>query len=338
MSTWTDEGWRQRAEAWIAERLADLDRTITGPIEQTKPRPWGTLLRVPTSSGTVWFKANAAGTAYEVPLTVTLGRWRARGTVAPLAVDDERAWMLLPDAGTPLRETEVVDLDTWLDFLPEYARLQLDLLPHTEELLALGVPDFRPTTLPYRLKQLLDSPEWLGVGTYGPTVEEHQRLATVVAHYERRCAELDQLGIPSTLQHDDMHDGNVFVTAEGGFAFLDWGDAIVGHPYGSLYVARQVAARRLGLDPLASELDKLRDAYLEPWTERYDRADLTTAVDLALDVVRIGRMFTLNRAFLTATESDMQPYQEWYGRWFGDILDVEPDTDRTSRARSPRLA
>ena len=62
-----------------------------------------------------------------------------------LAVDLERGWMLMADAGTKLRELIESErgLGRWLDVLPLYAGVQIDLAEQIDELLAVGVPDLR---------------------------------------------------------------------------------------------------------------------------------------------------------------------------------------------------
>ena len=65
--------------------------------------------------------------------------------------------------------------------------------------------------------------------------------------------------VPMRLQHDDLHDGNVF--ADG--RVFDWGDASVGHPFGVLLVTSRVAADRFGVpdgDPLVLRLRGIEQA------------------------------------------------------------------------------
>jgi aminoglycoside phosphotransferase (APT) family kinase protein len=78
---------------------------------------------------------------------------------------------------------------------------------------------------------------------------------------------VDQLaaaGIPETIQHDDLHDGQVFIR-NGDYLVFDWGDAVVTHPFHTLTVTLRAAAWRLGLEPGGLEIIRLRDAYLEPF-------------------------------------------------------------------------
>ena len=88
---------RQEAEDWI--------RTYVGPvgaIELAHARSWSTVLRVPLATGTAWFKASGAVQAFEPRLTAQLyRRWPDR-VAEVLGYDEERAWLLLADAGTPI--------------------------------------------------------------------------------------------------------------------------------------------------------------------------------------------------------------------------------------------
>ncbi|WP_308285964.1 phosphotransferase [Streptomyces ardesiacus] len=60
------------------------------------------------------------------------------------------------------------------------------------------------------------------------------------------CAELDALGVPDSLDHADLHNGQVFHPAPGRFTFVDWGDAVVAHPFSSLAVPRRAAGTTAG--------------------------------------------------------------------------------------------
>ena len=70
---------------------------------------------------------------------------------------------------------------------------------------------------------------------------------------ESLCAQLDGFGIPETLQHDDLHDGQVFV-GDGRHLVLDWGDACISHPFFSLAVTVQ-GGLSWGLDDVEDSVD-----------------------------------------------------------------------------------
>ena len=280
---WTDPGWLEETRAWIAARLGERGLAIRGDIEQPHLQWWSTALRVPTSDGAVFFKASRASGAFEGPLTDIVAREARTRTAELLAFDPDRAWMLTRDAGTRLREAAPgrEQLTHWERLLPRYAELQLALAPRADELLALGVTDLRLPVLPPLLERACAEPELLERDDEdGMTADELAALGDALPRFRELCTHLDGLGIPPSLQHDDLHDGNVFV-GDGDHVFFDWGDACVSHPFHTLVVTLRATAYRLGLEPGCDEIVRLRDAYLEPWTTVAPRGDMVAAAELA---------------------------------------------------------
>ncbi|MGW1290995.1 hypothetical protein ACWD4N_47530, partial [Streptomyces sp. NPDC002586] len=100
---WEQESWRDAAMAWVADRLAERGLRMGGDLA-VRLRPWSVLVRVPVEGrDAVWFKANPPAGAFEGPLTAALARWVPGQVLEPLAVDAERAWVLLPDGGELFR-------------------------------------------------------------------------------------------------------------------------------------------------------------------------------------------------------------------------------------------
>ena len=176
MSTWTDPAWLAAAHAWIHEQVARLGWGVVGAIEQPHDRPWATVLRVPTERGDLYFKANAPPLRFEAALVEVLAERRPDAVPPLVAVDLERGWMLMEDAGTRLRELveRERDLSCWLDIMPLYAGVQLDLADRADDLVALGVPDLRLAVLPARYKELLARG---GASGRGPSTGRRERAA-----------------------------------------------------------------------------------------------------------------------------------------------------------------
>jgi len=332
---WLDSQWRAAALGWVAARLGELGRSVLGEVEQPHVRPWSTVFRVPTADGPVWFKANARGTAYEGRLLEALGTWCPDRVLPPLAVDADRGWMLLPDGGTTLRNAQAghTDLAQWQKVLVEYAELQRLLGPHAEEMVALGVPDLRPAALPGHLADLLaDEPVLMIDEPDGITSEDLARLRSEQDRFAQWCGELAATGVPASLQHDDLHDANIFLPydGEGPYRVFDWGDSSVAHPFTTLLVTLRVVAHFGKLPNGAPELFRLRDAYLEPWTAEHDRATLLEACRLALLTGPLGRALSYRRSLLDATPSARARYGDGVPGWLVDLgapgsLDPEPD-------------
>jgi len=255
---------------------------------------------VPTGTRDVWFKATLPGLGHDVGVTALLARLRPDIVLRPLAVDVERGWMLLPDGGKRLRE--VLERERhprrWLEIMPRYAELQIAAAEHVDELLAAGLPDYRLCRLPELAQEVAGK---LGVESPAPQ------------HVEAVAAELTAVGIPESVQHDDLHDGNVFVRPEGGYAVFDWGDACASHPFASLVVGLRGIAHRFELGEHDPDVGRARDAYLEPWSRFAARDELLRAVELAEAVGRLSRSLAWLLAFSEDAASDEAVDS---GRWW----------------------
>jgi Phosphotransferase enzyme family len=261
---WTEPEWLAEAAAWIRARV-----DVTGEIEQPHVRWWSTVLRVPTAGGDLFFKAVAPVHGFEAALTARLAELQPGRVTEVVDVDPERAWFLMRDAGMRLRELVETraDLHHWQRVLPEYARLQLEVAPHAGEFLALGTPDERLSVLPDLFRELL------ATRPHGLTEDELRQAHDAVPRFEEMCLALAEDGLAETIQHDDLHDGQVFVR-DGRYLVFDWGDSCVSYPLLSLTVLLRSNAWRLGLEPGGPELRRLRDAYLEPFSRGPEIADV----------------------------------------------------------------
>jgi Phosphotransferase enzyme family len=308
---WTRPEWLAEAVAWIRGRIE-----VTGEIEQPHVRWWSTVLRVPTPDGSLWFKAPAPFGRFEAALTVELAALRPTWLTEVVAFDPERGWMLSRDAGDRLREVieHDGDLHRWEEVLPRYGELQLAAAPLARRLLALGVPDERLAGLAGRFEQLLGDREAMLFGDpEGLSDDEHRRLVELVPSVDRLSRELAAYGIPETIQHDDLHDGNVFLR-DGEYVFFDWGDSCVTHPFHTLTVTLRAIAWKHELEPGAPTLLRLRDAYLEAFARFGSQEELRAAADLAIRLGTIGRALSWHRSIrsvepeLSAGEADAVPY------------------------------
>lgn len=282
---WEDPAWIATAHAWIADRLDDLGLTRTGEIEQPHVRTWSTVMRVPTDAGDVWFKATAPALAHEAPLVAILAERRPDVVPPLLAWDAATGWMLMSDAGTMLRNVEPEEswLDGWHDVLPRYAALQVELTGHADRLVEVGVPDRRLATIPEQYAALMDEL------TCEP--EEARRFRDATPRVVDLCAELAAYGIGETVQHDDLHDAQVFVR-DGRFRVLDWGDACVSHPFFTLSVTFE-GLLSWGLYDVKDSVDTtpFREEYLAPFAAAYPGVDLVAAVEPALRLGWLCRAF-----------------------------------------------
>jgi hypothetical protein len=271
---WLTPDFTAAAHAWIDDRLAGLGRSRTGDVEQPHVTDWSTVMRVPTDAGIVWFKANDESMVHEAAVLALVASRSAARVPAPLVRDPATGWMLLADAGARLRDVipEEGSLARWHDVLEAYARIQIACEDDVDELLALGLPDCRLATLPAAYASLLEGLD--GADPRLPHADAIQDL----------CDQLAAYGIRETVQHDDLHDGQVFL-GSGVHQVLDWGDACVSHPFLTLAVTLE-GVISWGVDDVedSEDLEPHLAAYLGPYADHCETTvdDLREAARLAM--------------------------------------------------------
>lgn len=315
MRPWTEAAWLDEARGWIAERLAEVDTTQIGGVEQPHVRPWSTALRILTSEGVLWFKANARVLTHEAAAVRHLAAARPALVPELVALDLDRGWMLMRDAGERLREVVARerDLDRWLVVLPLYGELQLAAARRADELVAAGVPDYRCAQLPEMVSRITVEARGLD--------GEARRLLSDTGTVTALCEKLAAVGVPESIQHNDLHDGQVFVRG-GRYRILDWGDACVSHPFLTMSVTLE-GQLAWGLDDVEGSLDttRFRDAYLEPFAPFAARQDLVVALEAALRLGWIARaLVTLPLALELGSPHD-QPLHDHIRMYVQRFLD-----------------
>jgi hypothetical protein len=293
VTPWEDPAWRDEAVAWTRTTAAGLGLAIADEGWRVRLRPWSVLFRVPVEGAKepVWFKANPAASRFEAGLAWHLGHAHPEHTVTPLAADPARGWSLLPDGGPVLREVLAARASASVeDFIPvvrQYAEFQR--AASAETAVELGVPRLTVTELPETLEQVLAA---------GRSLSETDRaeLDKRLPDFTTWCAELADAGVPDSLDHADLHDGQIFAPgADGRYRFFDWGDSVVAHPFSSMLVTSRVIRRLYGADD--ADVTRLREAYLEAWSAEHDRAVLREMLELACRVGAVARILVWNRVF-----------------------------------------
>ncbi|MDX6264538.1 MAG: hypothetical protein QOH84_6226, partial [Kribbellaceae bacterium] len=289
---WTRPGWYAEALPWIDERLTAAGTPRTGVPAQV--RSWGlsNVLRLPTSKGDVYFKALAHSStirparpdalpllfAHEPVLLQRLSEARPGEVPAPLAIDGQRAWMLLPDLGPPLARES--DVSLWIESLRGHARLQRGFADQPERLLSFTCVDRRLAVLDGEFDRLFGP----NPATERLEPAERAKLPRRAEQLREAIAELAAIGVPETLLHGDLHPRNLAVR-DGKVLAFDWTDAAVSHPF--LDLVTFVEKR----SPISTD-PRLKDAYLAEWEAYASPASLRRALELAEELGALHQTMT----------------------------------------------
>jgi hypothetical protein len=258
---WARQDWYAQAEGWIEAQVSRLGATMTGPMELARSWSISCVMRIPTTRGDLYFKTAARLPLFvnEAVVTKGLAQLYPENVPEPLAIDEQRGWMLLPDFGRPLDWGAPLAQRT--EMLRAFARLQIDSAGHIDQLLALGCIDRRLERLAASIDALVESPETAAaIGA-----QQLSRLRSLGPRLKKMCGRLAEDAIPCALIHGDLHPNNVTVR-DGDFVFFDWTDACVGHPFFDMLEIYREEDEVIHL--------QLRDAYLALWREVVPEQDL----------------------------------------------------------------
>lgn len=276
----------ERAISWAHSILAGA--TIT-PV---RSRPWSDIAEVRAAGRLWWLKINKADTRYETRLLALLGGLR-NPLLPEVIVQPDQPWSLIADAGQRLDHLGLSadqQVTVWSRALGPYAQLQRSVA--VADLLSAGVPDFSPSQLCRWYDEFVAGLRSLPSDTPGVSPDQIARLAALRSQLVELSAVLAD-GVPPTLQHDDLHEGNLLTDpALGQLKIIDWGDSVISHPFGTLRVTLGRLTRRIGTDLADPAIQRLVDSYLEPW-----RADGWSQKSLRVQVHAAYRMAVLTRLY-----------------------------------------
>ncbi len=168
---------------------------------------------------------------------------------------------------------------------------------------------------------------------------EEERAAADLARDGLRAAghrlaaltgELAATGVPASIQHDDLHGGNILVGPDGD-RFYDWGDGVIAHPFSTLTATFNSIAYHTGRTADDPAFGRLLDAYLEAWTDLAPHGDLVRSAALARDLGCVGRSFAWERALLDLEPDEMDGHGDAVAGWlveFAERLEHLPGLTR----------
>ena len=228
---WAEPGGPGADLAWAEDvlRVRRLERT--GPAEQLRSWNLSSIWRLPLVDGAAWLKVVPPFFAHEGDILR-----RLQGGPVPRLLGHDGDRILLEDI--PGVDQHGAELPELLEIVSSLVDLQARWIGRSDELLAMGLPDWRGAGLAASIESVVERrASQVPDGARGA-------LAAFVAGLPARFEALDACGIPPTFVHGDFHPGNVRGGTEAGggdpattratdglgFTILDWGDCGVGSP------------------------------------------------------------------------------------------------------------
>jgi hypothetical protein len=317
---WASQEFRAELAEWVVSVVGE-PRTL----EPVRHRSWSTVWRVQAAAGAFFAKQNTPLQAFEARLLVLLGDLATAYVVPVTAADPDRDLLLTPDQGTvvgdDLADTEENLLPTMRRMLGEAALLQRQVAPHAVRLSEAGLQRLAPSdALPY-VQRRLDELASLPAGD--PRSFEPGRAEVLEVALPSIAAAVDQvaaLGLPLTLNHNDLHTNNVF-DVDGRMRFFDFGDALLTEPLGALMVPLGRAARHLDVALDDPQILDLAEPALEVWSDLAPLPDLRAALPAALRLARLARCESWLRCFAGMNDAELAEWGDAAAYWLAGVAD-----------------
>ncbi len=295
---WSSYQWYLHAHHWIESNLTSLGYTSLTPTQQFKIWGVGCVLQIETDQGRVWFKACRTLPLFvnEASVTAQLAREYPLDVAQPLAIDEERNWLLTPHVGNSLNTppTETANGDAYR----QLARLQKQTIARTAELKAMGCLVRDLEWLRHQITPLLDRIEQHHLDDRALIAKAREKLP----QWDARIEAMKTLPFPDTLIHGDFHVGNVF-GSNAPFRIIDWSDASISHPLIDLQAILY----------FADEQDWAE--YLTPWFAEWGIEEWLPIVKLSRPIIGLFHLLSFEQILSNVAPSEGQLYVndiQWY--------------------------
>lgn len=266
---WTSPEWTLAVDAWVAGRLAEHGRRISGEPVTYRARFWSVVRCFPTGEGLVWFKENNPGHRFEAGLVAALARLAPDDVIVPIAVDRERGWLLTDDQGATLTHADVADQRTRCLVVRALARLQCAVLGRVDRS-EHGLLMLEPRAAGDRVRGI--AREWAALPAGHPLWLEPElvKRAELAGDVLDRQAASISAAVPLDLELNDVYPANVFADWSSGalrVRFFDFGNAIWGHPFVTVHGFVESVVEWTGAPLAWVDRESLYDAYLSVWRD-----------------------------------------------------------------------
>jgi Phosphotransferase enzyme family len=333
---WWRPGWLTEVEDWLLPRMQRLGYTATGSLEGLKSSYTSGVVQVPATPADLYLKVMARPLAHEARLLPILAEQDASHFPTVLVADTQEGWVLMRNmGGRPLGSD--VPVWRWEEIARAYGQLQVASVPLVDRWLAMGCLDLRLTRFEEEMDFLFahvpERMQGLNEQLSRPILVDSAALQARAAEFKRIASELAGYGLPWSLEHGDFHAGNVRVT-EDGCIFYDWSHACVTFPLSGL---GDLLYDDDWFPDQPDFSDRVRDAYLQPWTAYAPMHRLQAAFNLSqrlrtlLAAIHQGRLIAAFQQMLggqdyipeTPTGNAFHHLQWWLGQKFQTLAQMD---------------
>jgi hypothetical protein len=309
---WARPGGPATDLAWADATLLASGLRRTGPARQVRTWNLSSLWQVPIEGGSAWLKHVPPFFAHESAVIRKLA-----GEAVPSLIGSAAGRTLMREI--PGDDHYDSGLDVLAPAVSMLVALQAAWARRLDELVAMGLPDWRAEPLTAGIREVVDRT------AAELTADDVGMLRGFVDDLPQRFADVADCGLPDSLVHGDFGPGNLRGDGRT-LVLLDWGDSGIGHPLLDVPAMLDRAP--------ADAADALQERWTLDWQAAVPGSNPQRAARL-LRPVGAARQSVIYRKFLDNIEPSEHPYHsadpaDWLRR---TAAMVRAETESTRRAR-----
>jgi len=276
--------------------------------ENVQNTPWSCVVRFVTSKGYIYLKHTPHLLALEANILRML-RDHSCPVAEIIAHNTKLDCFLMKDAGKPLREIlkKQFNAELFCNAINQFTFMQLSVADHVNNLIDIGVPDWRLNKLADLFAQLLIQKDLLiEDGLLENEIGQLERLIPTVTHL---CNELSGYSIKQSIVQPDFNDNNTLIDESQNITIIDLGEIVISHPFFSLLNGLQQMEKHHALTNGSNDYLKIMDACLKNYMAFESRENLLNAFELARPLWFIYGALAGHRLIEACGKSKIMSYQ-----------------------------
>ena len=283
-------GWLRDAQDWIQRSVTDRAVQFDGDVRQLNADGHFALIRFGTRQAPAyWMKATGAPNSHEYKLTVVLAEHFPRFLPRLITTrNDWNAWVT-EEAGIPLCNN--LSLPALEQAVFALADLQKESIQKVNILTAAGFRNLGISGLQPAVNSLIDYLAEAMIQQTSAKVPRinWQRLREIGGILHDSCSQMEDLGIPDSLIHNDTNLGNILIN-DSRCVFTDWAECFVGNPFLTFH-QMCVTVARAG-EHAATWVTHLRSRYKSEWLDYVSEARIDRASILSPPLAILSHLYS----------------------------------------------
>lgn len=282
-------GWLRDAQDWIRRSVTDHAVQFDGDVRQLNADGHFALIRFGTRQAPAyWMKATGAPNSDEYKLTVVLAEHFPRFLPRLITTrNDWNAWVT-EEAGIPLSCN--LSLSVLEQAVLALAALQKDSTKKINMLTAAGFRNLGISGLKSAVNNLID---YLAEAMIQQTSAKaprvsRQRLREIGGILHDCCSQMEDIGIPDSLIHNDTNLGNILIK-DSRCVFTDWAEGFVGNPFLTFHQLCVTVDR--ASEDTAAWITQLKSCYKSQWLDYVSQARIDRAFALSPPLAILSHLY-----------------------------------------------